>query len=188
MKNVIVLLFFCSVALLPLEAKLFDGLIVMKNGDTIRGQVDVRVNLFDADLVDPLSCKKKLKVVQASGKKVKYAPEEVQSFVIYNTDEGTMRFESQYIKSEICFVQLVHDGELKIYKYYFPHGYDGSAQHHFLVKSKEVHFLRLTPSKWREQLIEYFPESALFKKEKEVKEVKYFELIDLLKKYEAQLS
>ncbi|MEM6378682.1 MAG: hypothetical protein AAF705_10720 [Bacteroidota bacterium] len=188
MKHVIALLFFCTIALLPLEAKLFDGMIVMKNGDTIQGQIDVRVNLFDSDLVNPLTCKKSLKVVQASGEKIKYLPSEVQSFVIYNTKEGDMQFESQYIKKENCFVQLIHDGPLKVYKYYFPHGYDSSVQHHYLLKSQEVHYLRLLPNKWRRQLVSYFPNSALFKKEREARQFRYHKILDLIKAYETSIS
>jgi hypothetical protein len=182
------ILFFAFTTQHSLEAKLFDAMLVTQEGDTIHCEINVRVNLFRPDLVDPLSCKKKLKTVSKSGKKVKYSPDEIKSFIIYSTSKGDMLFESQVVENERCFVHFIYDGQNKVYHYVVPHGYDGAPIYFFVVKSEQGDFLRLLPIKWRKQLAEYFPETDFFKVEKEAKKFKYEDLIDLIKAYERQIS
>ncbi len=189
MKYSVLLFLLATFAFQPsLDAKLFDSQIVTTTGDTINCKINVRVNLFRSDLVDPLSCKKRIKIVNQAGKKVKYTTSEVKSFTIYGTSKGDMLFESQVVENEPCFVHFIYDGQIKVYHYVVPHGYDGSPIYYYLVKSEQRDFLKLRPAKWRRQLVEYFPGVGFFKVEKEAQNFKYEELLDLIKMYERTVS
>jgi hypothetical protein len=169
--------------LLNLSAKEFPGYYVSLAGDTVECKFDVKVNLFNKKLLNQLSFRKKVKIINPNGLTVKYSPDEIKSFQIDQTSEGSETYVPQRINGKKWFVRQMNTGKVNLFVYYFPHGYDGSVMSKYMVQTSTKENKLIPLAQWRKKLLEYVNQDAWFMKTLQDKSLKYQDIPALVEQY-----
>ncbi|MCK4661405.1 MAG: hypothetical protein KAT68_00960 [Bacteroidales bacterium] len=164
-------------------SKEYPGEYFTNSNDTIRCMINVKVNIIYKDLINPLSCKYSVKIIEIEGGKKKLTPHQIKGFRIENTSEGVMIFESVTIENKgTFFVQKLEEGEITLYKYFYPHGYDYSVQFHYLVK-KENEYCFLHLFGFRKALSKYIKDNEEIYQSLTNKEYNYKNIQEVIELY-----
>ena len=149
------LLFILLLSYITSQAKEYPGYYINLKGDTIQCKFNVKVNPFYKDLLNQLSFRKRIKVIHEDGSTFKFKPAEIRLFQIDNTSEGSEVYVPLDIEGKLWFVRLVEQGKISLYQHFFPHGYDGSVQNHYVVKIANKKAKKIPSGFWRKQLLKY---------------------------------
>lgn len=182
MRNLFLIVLFFMIGF-HVKAKEFSGFYVTLEQDTIECKFKVSVNLFDNKLLNQLSFRKRIKVVDEQGLIKKIKPTEILSFQVDGTSEGSETYVPLEVDGKMWFVRLVQKGKLSLYEYFYPHGYDGSVMISYVLKQEDKETRRIPNISWRKKLLNYFEHDAWFVKELEQEGVKYKHIPDIIANY-----
>jgi hypothetical protein len=86
-----------------------------------------------------------VKIIEGSGTEKELNAYQIKGFSIDSTFLGKMTFESLTVEEHGTFFgHRIKTGDITLYKYYYPHGYDSSPQFYYLLKKNdEYKFLSL---------------------------------------------
>ena len=132
--------------------------IIMMNGDTIRTEIIVQVNMFNTDVINELSLINSVKLVHDFNKKTKIPAKEIKKLVF--KDKNT---EKVFVNDGKKLKEMIYENILKCYIYYMANSYDGSkiAQFEFYDENgKEVRNLKKAV-KEKPELVELINNSKL---------------------------
>jgi hypothetical protein len=130
----------------------YKGYYVTIKNDTIKCDFDIFVNLFDSKKFDPQTVRNKIKIINNSGDKLKFKPNEIKSFFISNTNSGVYKFVS--IADHNYFYHEIIKGKLSYYKVYLNNsgGALGSLISEQLYLLKEGKLIEINPLNLRKGL------------------------------------
>ncbi|MFV8368626.1 hypothetical protein [Flavobacterium sp. LB2R40] len=94
----------------------YKGYYVTIKNDTIKCDFDIFVNLFNSEKFDPQTVRNKIKIITNNGEKLKFKPNEINSFFISKTNSGDYKFVS--IANHNYFYHEIIKGKLSYYKVY----------------------------------------------------------------------
>jgi hypothetical protein len=182
MRNLLLIVLFFLIGF-HVNAKEFSGFYVTLEQDTIECKFKVSVNLFNNKLLNQLSFRKRIKVIDEQGLIKKIKPTEVLSFQIDDTSEGSETYVPLEVDGKMWFVRLVQEGALSLYEYFYPHGYDGSVMISYVLKQEGKESARIPAISWRKKLLKYLGQDDWMVKELEQEGVKYKHIPDLVANY-----
>jgi len=166
------------------QARIFDGYYVTKNNDTVQCQIKVRVNMFNNDLVDPLSYRKSISIIEKNGVKKRFKPFQIESLTIEhpNSEYSNIICIPISLNGRGWFVRAVDLGEINIYKMYYPDSY--SAYRSLLVLQTESQEPKqITNPGFRKKVLNYLNNDPFFVEKFQDRAYKYDTLTDLVKEY-----
>lgn len=118
----------------------YKGYYVTITNDTIKCDFDITEILLDSKKFDPQTVRNKIKVINNNGEKLKFKPNEINSFYISNTKNGDFKFIS--IPNHNYFYHEIIKGKLSYYKVYLnnPGGAFGTlaSQKIYLYKNEKL--------------------------------------------------
>ncbi|WP_299051801.1 hypothetical protein [uncultured Polaribacter sp.] len=97
--------------------------IILKNNDTLIGEMKIRVNLFDKQLIYPTSFNEKVKFYNSVGEKTKIKSKEVSKLTFTDLKGKNRKFvKIKEFKNHL--VELVYSNKVHWYKHYYYDSYN----------------------------------------------------------------
>ncbi|CAL2075471.1 Peptidyl-prolyl cis-trans isomerase ppiD [Tenacibaculum sp. 190524A02b] len=123
MKKNIFLGIFCFLSLLTYSQKTIPVEIILKNKDTLKGEMKVKTNLFDKQLIYPSSFNGKVIFYNSVGEKTKIKSKEISELTFTDFKGKNRKFiKIKEFKNHI--VELIYSNKVRWYKHYYYDSYN----------------------------------------------------------------